>query len=255
MTLDAEKAGVPVARGLVWEQLTSPREDGPPDLIAEWEADSIVGLYFIEDDGPEWVLRLATVGDTFLIGRSDEPDNLRLVAEQDIRGRILSALNPDYLSALDTARAEIERWREYASTLSAVVHAIAPMAGSEAFKQVAPDTFRADPAYFVHRIAELRQAAHDGKLAKVEASRAQSALTAAQERIAELEGALKPFADGMDAYEKHCHDEMDWVPPPEQYDADMVDYLGVTGSYVNLFPLSALRTARATLSPAVKEPK
>lgn len=245
MTLDAEKAGVPVARGLVWEQLTSPREDGPPDLIAEWEADSIVGLYFIEDDGPEWVLRLATVGDTFLIGRSDEPDNLRLVAEQDIRGRILSALNPDYLSALDTARAEIERWREYASTLSAVVHAIAPMAGSEAFKQVAPDTFRADPAYFVHRIAELRQAAHDGKLAKVEASRAQSALTAAQERIAELEDVQTAARRFMP------HAQVAFLWSEGNIRSGEVDRYREAYRALG----DALASARATLSPAVKEPK
>lgn len=167
----------------------------------------------------------------------------KAAAQSDYEQRILSAID---LTALEASQAEVERWREYASTLSAVVLGIAPLAGSEAFKQVAPDTFCADPAYFAHRIAELRQAAHDGKLAKVEAGRATSALTAAQERIAELERVAAPFANFVD-----------WVQIDLGQTKDPKERVIVAGdeNYWGYVEWQYFLDLHATLSPAVKEPK
>lgn len=78
---------------LQWEQLTSRREDGPPEPIAEWEATCLAGIYSISDEGMEWVLSLATIMDVIPnLGRSGDPDALRAVAQSDFAGRILSAL-------------------------------------------------------------------------------------------------------------------------------------------------------------------
>lgn len=79
-------------KALDWTQLTSPREDGPPEPIAEWEASSVVGIYIIEDDGNEWWLKLATIEDVHQIGRSSDPETLRPVAQADYEDRIRSCL-------------------------------------------------------------------------------------------------------------------------------------------------------------------
>ena len=78
-------------------------------------------------------------------------------------------------------------------------------------------------------------------------------ITALTAKVALLTEALKPFADGMNAYEQHCHDEMDWVPPPERYDDEFVEMLAITGNYVKLFKLGQLRAARRALSEPDKE--
>jgi hypothetical protein len=62
-----------------------------------------------------------------------------------------------------------------------------------------------------------------------------------------LSETLQPFADGMHAYEQHCHDEMDWVPAPERYDDEFVEMLAITGNYVKLFKIGQLRAARSAL--------
>jgi len=77
---------------LEWRELTSPREDGPPEPVGEWEADSAVGIYIINDEGGEWWLGLDTVHDTVQIGRSSDPDILRSKAQADYESRIRSAL-------------------------------------------------------------------------------------------------------------------------------------------------------------------
>lgn len=82
----------PAVKQLEWRQLTSPREDGPADLIAEWEADCVIGTYIIKDDGGEWWLHLADLFDTRQVGRSDDPDRLRGVAQSDYETRIKSSL-------------------------------------------------------------------------------------------------------------------------------------------------------------------
>ena len=91
----ADGLGEVSVKPLEWAQLTSRREDGPPDLIAEWEADCLAGIYSITDEGSEWFLSLATITDVFpSIGRSSDPDILRGVAQADYEARILSALVP-----------------------------------------------------------------------------------------------------------------------------------------------------------------
>lgn len=80
-------------KALEWVQLTSHREDGPPEPIAEWEATCLAGIYSISDEGGEWFLSLATIMDVIPhLGRSSDPDALRAVAQSDFAGRILSAL-------------------------------------------------------------------------------------------------------------------------------------------------------------------
>jgi len=92
-TGNSEHGGVRV-KALEWRQLTSPREDSPADLIAEWEADCVIGTYIIKDDGVEWWLHLSDLFDTRQLGRSNDPDALRRVAQADYESRILSALEP-----------------------------------------------------------------------------------------------------------------------------------------------------------------
>lgn len=157
MTPEPAETVVPVVRGLAWTQHPS---------HAIWRVDCLLGTYK--------VFAITDVTWTFdgFDGKADSGEAASAedgfaICQADYERRILEAID---LSALDTAKAEVERWRAYADTLSAVVLGIAPLAGSEAFKQVAPDTFRADPAYFAHRIADMKAAAHEGKLAKAEAA-------------------------------------------------------------------------------------
>lgn len=221
------RGSVPVVRGLEWAFNST---------NSVWSGELPFNTYYtINGEGPKWRVfrgQFLSSADEEEIAYVADQSEAKAAAQADWEKLSREILNPAFLSALEASQAEVERWREYASTLSAVVHAIAPMAGSEAFKQVAPDTFRADPAYFAHRIAELRQAAHDGKLAKVEASRAQSALTAAQERIAELEGALEPFA---------------------LISSEGVVTKGYEGFATITTSADYFHRAAATLSPAVKE--
>ena len=97
-------AGVPVVRGLVWRDL---RPNAFPDM---WCATSACGVYDIEEhsasDSPVYV----ALGPHYaFIANKDSLDEAKLAAQADYDARILSALNPDFLAALDTARAEIER--------------------------------------------------------------------------------------------------------------------------------------------------
>lgn len=97
-----------IVKPLEWRQLTSPRDDGPPEPIAEWEADCIIGTYIIKDDGGEWWLHLADLFDTRQVSRSDDPDILRTVAHADFADRILSQITlPD---APVAGRGEIREW-------------------------------------------------------------------------------------------------------------------------------------------------
>jgi len=220
---ESATAGVPVVRGLEWRQLTSPREDGPSDLIAGWESDCVVGTYIIKDDGAEWWLHLADLFDVQQVGRSSDPDLLRNVAQADYEQRILSALNPDFLSELDTARAEIERLRgrlrdaaDERDNLSTIVATeIDDVAGAE--------------------LDDLEE----------RAITAESALTAAQARIAELEAALKPFGEAGDIFEARAE-------APPQSDEDPVHSWTHHKVGTRTITVGDFRHARATLSP-VKE--
>ena len=125
---ESATAGVPVVRGLVWRDL---RPNAFPDM---WCATSACGVYDIEEhsasDSPVYV----ALGPHYaFIANKDSLDEAKLAAQADYEQRIRYALNPDFLSALDTARAEIERLRvEYeradhaASCLADMVNELQP---------------------------------------------------------------------------------------------------------------------------------
>ena len=113
-------AGVPVARGLVWRDL---RPNAFPDM---WCATSACGVYDIEEhsasDSPVYV----ALGPHYaFIANKDSLDEAKLAAQADYDARILSALNPDFLSALDTARAEIERLKKALAEAMPILKAVA----------------------------------------------------------------------------------------------------------------------------------
>lgn len=174
----AEKAGI--VRKLEWHEF----ERGNSVYAL-----AIVGQYSAWDfDGKDGHWRAP---ESFAGRRvSGDIEAAKAAAQADYEQRIHSALNPDFLSELDTARKEVERLRAYAETISKVVCEIAPLAGSESITKVG-DAYYADPAFHAHRITEMRQTTHDGHVAKVKAHRAETTLTEAKARIAELEGALE----------------------------------------------------------------
>lgn len=98
MTIDAaEKAGVPVVRGLVWRAY---------DNGSCWASDPTgFAAYQALSDG--WRHRNGG-----LIDVAGGIQAAKAAAQADYEQRITAALNPDFLSALDTARAEIERLTE-----------------------------------------------------------------------------------------------------------------------------------------------
>lgn len=73
-------------------------------------------------------------------------------------------------------------------------------------------------------------------------------VAAAQERIAELEGALKPFAEAGDIFEARATVQV-------QVDDDPVHSWTHHKVGTRTITVGDFRIARATLSPAVKEPK
>jgi len=89
---------VPVVRGLVWEV-------GPYTLNAQ-------GYRIEYGEGGRLYVRSSEASGMFgTIEFADSVDAAKAAAQADYEQRILSTLNPDFLSALDTARAEIERLR------------------------------------------------------------------------------------------------------------------------------------------------
>lgn len=94
---ESATAGVPVVRGLVWENGKAVSPIGrysiqrtPDGYAAVWEHEELAHFGFNTDDPFQ---------------------EAKKTVEADYEQRILSALNPDFLSELDTARAEIERLR------------------------------------------------------------------------------------------------------------------------------------------------
>lgn len=243
MTLDAEKAGVPVVRGLVWRDL---RPHSFPDM---WSATSQCGVYDIEEqsasDSPVYV----ALGPHYApIADKDSLDEAKDACQADYEARILSAINPDYASELDTARAEIERLRamltateKHGSVYAAVERVLDERSAwvtrpnHETTMRVAlaatiaANELLGDP---VGKVADAQCAVTNAEMARDDeqerADRAESSLTAAQARIAELEGALREIAAPIEGVA---------VGDPWAFYADMQEH------------------ARATLSPAVKEPK
>ena len=173
-------AGVPVVRGLVW--------DGR-------RAETVFGRYLVWPDpwsaGDLYEMRGPDCGDSDTLATADRLptiDEAKAAAQTDYEQRILSALNPDYLTALEASQAEVERLtreRDFALELVADMH--------------------------IEGVS--------------------SALTAAQERIAELE-------DGA----RHILPYLKWTISDES-----------CGHHPTM--PSAVAAFEATLSPAVKEPK
>ena len=105
-TAENATAGVPVVRGLVWENGKAVSPIGrysiqrtPDGYAAVWEHEELAHFGFNTDDPFQ---------------------EAKKTVEADYEQRILSALNPDYASALDTARAEIERLRTALNPFSAI---------------------------------------------------------------------------------------------------------------------------------------
>lgn len=216
MTLDAsEKAGVPVVRRLDWRDLTSPREDGPPEPTGDIDAQTMFGEYSvcvdeaaIDDAGDDWKWCVWTPVES--LGHFADLDEAKAAAQADYEQRITAALNPDYVSALDTARAEIERLRERLRDIIDERDNLSTIIATE-----------------IDDVAGVELDDMEER-----ATRAESALTAAQARIAELERTVE-FVQ-----------RWAWRESPAT-DAERM-------SVIKYHP--GIRPA-ATLSPAVKEPK
>ena len=117
---ESATAGVPVVRGLEWRDL---RPNAFPDM---WCATSACGVYDIEEhsasDSPVYV----ALGPHYaFIANKDSLDEAKAAAQTDYEQRILSALNPDFLSELDIARAEIERLAKALADAVPMIEAVA----------------------------------------------------------------------------------------------------------------------------------
>lgn len=99
----AEKAGVPVVRGLEWQESNEGYAKG------QWFARSIFGeycTYMHTPSGRAWLRGPDSLGE--FAGSIKEA---QAVAQNHFERLGREIINPDFLSALDTARAEIERLR------------------------------------------------------------------------------------------------------------------------------------------------
>lgn len=203
-------AGMPVVRGLVWRTAR---------ISDQWErcvADTQFGTYeALEWSGGGFGGTIPARGEFGGHGSLAEAIN---VCQADYEQRILSAINPDFLSELDTARAEIERLGNLMAPEATVAAVKGHMLCMEAFGEM-----------------ERR------------ALTAESALTAAQERIAELEGALKPFAKCAEHYARNGYNMKEAVINQTTWGSD--------GTTAAVLTRGDFRDAAATLSPAVKDPK
>jgi hypothetical protein len=203
-TAENATAGVAVVRGLEWTM-----EMIPP--AGEWLARSFVGLYSIPLGMGAYQLYLR---DGESMGQFSEVEDAQAFAQADYEQRITAALNPDFLSELDTARAEIERLRERLRDIIDERDNLSTIIATE--------------------IDDVAGAELDDM--EERATRAESALTSAQARIAEQHRALE-LAEGRIALLLQVFPDPDGEsdhPTATQYVLDAI---------------------RATLSPAVKEPK
>jgi len=101
---DAESAtaGVPVVRGLEWSSESPYSVSRNPKLRLFYATEAVwyeESFQYIELSGGN------------ASGRFETVKQAQAAAQADYEQRILSSLNPDFLSELDTARAEIERLR------------------------------------------------------------------------------------------------------------------------------------------------
>jgi len=207
-------AGVPVVRGLEWQV----------DF-----AHTNLGLFYFVSRYPECAVLEKNEGSMSLKSAWATVEDAKAEAQADYERRVRNILNPDFLSELDTARAEIERLREaltfYQDGFTFITDKRRP-----GLAWVPTETLLDDC----------------GNIARIALSAdpvAPSALTAAQARIAELETALLPFV---------------LAEPTNIYSGDIED---PDAEAETLFTENQFRFARevfakpATLSPAVKEPK
>lgn len=92
----AEKAIA--VKPLEWDEITSPREDGPPEPTGDWEAASIVGAYhvYIFDDHYE----VTRVDGEYVESWCSDADEAKAAAQADYSKRILSAIDQSPILAL-----------------------------------------------------------------------------------------------------------------------------------------------------------
>lgn len=235
-TAENATAGVPVVRGLEW---------------TNGKAVSSIGRYSIQrtDDGYASVWEHEELAH-FGFNTDDPFHEAKKTVEADYEQRITAALNPDFLSELDTARAEIERLKsmftateKHGSVYAAVERVLDERSAWVARPNhettlrvalaatIAANDILGDP---VGKVADAQCAVTNAEIARDDeqerADRAESALTAAQARIAEQQASLE-------AIELACLSEDD------------------DSAAINANVFDIVTRARATLSPAVKEPK
>lgn len=87
----------PKVKPLEWREVTSPREDGPPEPTGEVEADTLIGCYSISIDGAAvdeggvgWKWSAWTPFDS--LGHFGDLDEAKSAAQADYEARVLSAL-------------------------------------------------------------------------------------------------------------------------------------------------------------------
>jgi len=83
---------------LEWEEVTSQREDGPPEPIGEYVASTPFGSYYIDmyfgSDSYGWSANFEA---SYVEGSDkDNPDAAKDAAQRDYEARILSALLPTH---------------------------------------------------------------------------------------------------------------------------------------------------------------
>jgi len=239
MTLDAaEKAGVPVVRGLVWESINSSSMWAAQKWATATEFWWCYRVALTAERAHSLVLEMGGNHNIYL-GLHSTWDEAAIAAQADYEQRILSALNPDFLSELDTARAEIERLRTQGNW--AVLHDVLNYLNTLEDRVVAKkDIYAAVMEMRPHPPVsqdENFQDYHEGVVAALveRMNAAESALTAAQERIAEQRDAIAKAIVPLQAQAFRAEQTLGFVP------ADLAETLRVLH--------------RATLSPAVKEPK
>lgn len=260
MTLDAEKAGVPVVRGLVWETV---RGEGVETYQATCatgiyrvfeDEDSVAGAVFAEFAVDESRFCMT---DAVLIGRfccfDYAFDEAKAAAQAYHEQCITADLNPDFLSALEASQAEVERLRG-----DGWVEGVPPSPWSKEWfiaetvhsqrvvltalpEEYTYDFKTADDTYIMARNIKRWMPFPDSEYV----SPATSALTTAQERIAELEDVQTAARRFMP------HAQVAFLWSEGNIRSGEVDRYREAYRALG----DALASARATLSPAVKEPK
>lgn len=225
---DAESAtaGVPVVRKLEWQPVAG---------VMYMQAETAFGEYIAYKSGA-WSGPATPYTET-----DGDMDAAKAAAQADCDRRTLSNINPNFLSELDTARAEIGRLR---AALAKIERWELPRTG-RVWNDNAPPSPENDMSYGALYGSNgerdfMRQVARDALTTEPESP---SALTAAQARIAELEGAS---AGVIKSWDDRQHGEIEQL---KHSDEGGFDYWSPSASMVDSRAINALRR---TLSP-VKE--